>query len=1056
MQDGVVRVELVGTLTVTGDITEPLPGGRARSLLGMLAVRHGRFVPAATLADRLWPAEPPSLPLRNLAALVSRLRRSIGRDRVEGGPRAYRLVLDPWTTVDLSEAVALVGMAENELAQGRPGLALRNSGRGVALLDAGIALADEPDGLWVDGVRNEVATLLARARRCRWAAALTVGDHETALAESTRALAVDPLDEDAARATMRAHEARSAPADALAAYERLRRELTTRLGVDPSTESEQLYLRILRGTTGPAPAARTSSTAAPVGREREHAVLEQMWDDAVRGRGRLAVLRGEPGIGKSTLATEIGHRAERSGGVTVHVRCAEAERSLYLQPFAEVVRDLLVHGDPDDAGRLPPSDRAALATLVPELDRGRATADVSELRHRRTVDALAGLLHRVAEEHPLMIGIDDIENAGQSTIEVLHYLAGRLADSATLIVVTENDTEDHRATSTVEDVARIVDVGPLSREAVQTLLTRAGSRHDPEHFFTWTGGSPLLISELLRHPPPDGERLDAAPVPATLHDALVHRLESTTEDVRDLLAQASVLGRSFSVDDVAALTGIPIEVCAQRCERAQRAGLVGASQDGGEFRFASEILRRTVYAESPRPVRVSRHRRAAALHPDRPEAAAGHLTAAGDHLGAARAWLHAADVAHLVFAHVESERMLTHAVEQAELGADPVLAAQARLRRGAVRCDLARHDDARHDHEHALAVARELADEQLEARAVEALGWTALHARDALTAVDLAEQAGHLAESAAAAPGAQRSSILLLGRVRHWDGDYRGAERAYDDVLALGTGDALSATATAYRGALLQHLDRFDEARSTLERAVELSTSTGEFRTLLQSLFFCALSRGDMGDFAGALRALRRARRLIDEAGVDYYRAGIETTTSWLFQELGQIDRAREHAEQAVDLARRGGGALELEQELHALLALADCDLLDGREDDAGRRVDEAAPLLSLPLPYRPRAEMRLLQMQARWDLDPAERLLDHARRFRSAKYEALALARLGRPAEAFAAAGRTGSDLVVALVGPDAVRTGALDRIRAGLPPDLRSDFASRGKLVRPAPVPR
>jgi tetratricopeptide (TPR) repeat protein len=398
--------------------------------------------------------------------------------------------------------------------------------------------------------------------------------------------------------------------------------------------------------------------------------------------------------------------------------------------------------------------------------------------------------------------------------------------------------------------------------------------------------------------------------------------------------------------------------------------------------------------------------------------------------------------------------MLTRAVEQADLGGDRTQAAQVRLRRGAVRCDLNRHSDARDDHESALDLARALGDEGLEARALEGLGWTALYARDAMATVDLAERAGHLAESAAAAPGARRSSLLLLGRTRHWDGDYDGAARSYDEVLEVGPADTLAATATAYRGALLQHMDRFAEARAVLERAVVLCARTGEFRTLLQSLFFCALARGDVGDFAGALRSLGRARTLIDEAGVDYYRAGIETTTSWLWQELGEVGRAREHAGLAVELARRGGGALELEQELHALLALADCDLLDGKDDDAGAGVEAAAPLLAVSLPFRPRAEMRLIEMQARWEPERAEDLLAYARRFRSAKYEALALTHLGRDAEAAAAADRTGSDLVVASVGATSTRASARDRICAGLPAELRTAFVARGRLGTPSPV--
>ena len=82
-----------------------------------------------------------------------------------------------------------------------------------------------------------------------------------------------------------------------------------------------------------------------------------------------------------------------------------------------------------------------------------------------------------------------------------------------------------------------------------------------------------------------------------------------------------------------------------------------------------------------------------------------------------------------------------------------------------------------------------------------------------------------------------------------------------------------------------------------LARAAVLCRRTGEFRPLLQTLFFTALARGDSGDFAGALRALDSARRLIDAENLSFYRAGIETTTSWIWQELGQVERAREHAD---------------------------------------------------------------------------------------------------------------------------------------------------------------
>ena len=183
---------------------------------------------------------------------------------------------------------------------------------------------------------------------------------------------------------------------------------------------------------------------------------------------------------------------------------------------------------------------------------------------------------------------------------------------------------------------------------------------------------------------------------------------------------------------------------------------------------------------------------------------------------------------------------------------------------------------------------------------------------------------------------------------------------------------------------------------------------------------------------------------------MSFYRAGIETTTSWLWQELGDVGRAREHAEQAVELARRGGGALELEQELHALLALADCDLLLGRHDEAGARVEAAAPMLQRSLPFRPRAAMRSLEMRARFDRTWAEALFDHALEYSSPKHQVLALVHLGRSEAAARVAARTGSDLLVSRgPGSPTDRTAAHDRIARALPVESRASY------TRPAARP-
>jgi DNA-binding SARP family transcriptional activator/tetratricopeptide (TPR) repeat protein len=1057
-----LRFRLLGRFTVEGELAAPLPVGKARRLLAVLAERSGEFVAVGTLVEAIWDANPPERADRNIAALISRLRRALGRDRIDGSPSGYRLVPDA-VTVDLGEAIELVETAERELRYGNVALASTSAEQAARRLATEVALADERDDPWVAQLRRAVARWLRRARICWSAAALELGTPDVAVEAAGAALRADPLDEEAARTVMAAHQRAGRSGTALVTYRQLQLAMSEQLGSDPSPATQAVYVSILRAenprsTSRPATGSGTGGRDRLVGRGAELTRLGELWAGAVSGEPALALVTGEAGIGKSALVDRFADEPRRTGALVVSVGCFEAERSMYLQPLVHAVRTIARRSQPAEIRELAGSRLGTLAQLVPELTDMVGAVPYEragpELEHGRGLDALAGFFVRLSARRPVLLTVEDVHHAGQSTLEALHFLAGQWAGSRLMVVVTERTSEDEPLAGALRGVARSwLELGPLTMPDVATLVVRSGLDYDVARLYSWTGGSPLFVTELLRHPAPSSAPAAGGPmiVPGSLHEAVEERIAHAGEQTAELLAQGAVLGAGFSLDDVAALSGLGVEDCARRAGRALRAGLLVAR--GDSFRFANDIVRQVAYESAPEPVRVSRHRRAARLLEERPEAAARHHAAAGDWSAAAGAWLAAGHTAHLAFANTEATQLLGKAVDAARTAGDVRLLIEVLLRRGRAYTDLGRPDAARADHEAALELARDESDSELEARALEQLGWTALYARDAMHAVDFAEQATELAESAAAAPGALPSATLLLGRVRHWDGEYAGAEAAYNRVLAAEPDETTTALALAYRGALLQHQDRFAEARAVLARAAVLCRRTGEFRAMLQTLFFTGLARGDTGDFSGALRALENARRLIDAEKVGFYRAGIETTTSWILQEVGQVDRAREHAEHAVELAHRGGGALELEQELHALLAVADCDLLLGREESAGAAVAAAAPMLERSLPFRPRAAMRLLEMRSRWEPELAEELLDEARKYSSRKYEALALRTLDRPEEARAVAATTSSDLLMAQLGAPSERRAALDRISAALPGRLRTSFVATGRLTVPAP---
>ena len=1056
---GNVRVQVLGVLAVAVDGREVpahrLASRKGRTLLKLLLARRGAVVPAEVLVEALWGGRPPADPDANLATLVSRLRAVLGPDAIAGDRQGWRFVAGARVEVDLDEAERLAGEAEARLG-GEPALALAAAERALALGGRGPFLADEPDADWAMAARREAGRLAARARRLAWEAALAVGDPARALAHARAATAADPLDESAWRAVMRANAAAGEPAAALAAYERLRQTLASELGTDPSPESQTLHLAVLRGVPGteeteaatPAASGLVPSDPGFVGREVEFAELAAAWKEAVGGRPGVVLVLGEAGIGKTRLVGAVAELAGATGGLVVQARCYEAERSLFLQPVAEAVRAAALALPPGRVAAAAGDAAGTLAELVPDLRRlldlpgyERAPA---ELQRRRSFEAVAAFLRGLAAQQPLLLAVDDLHLAGASTLELLHFLLRRLHGDRMLVLAGVRAEEGAEALAALADAGPVLELGPLPAAAVAELARRFGVADLAGPVLERARGHTLFTVESLRAAAEGGR--DRAAVPASLRDAVQTRARRAGPEVETLLRAAVVVGAAFDLEVVAGLLDLPVEDAAARAERALAARLLVEDDTGAGYRFANDLVREVLYATSPRPTRVTRHRRLAGMLADRPEAAAGHAAAAGDWAAAARAWMAAAANAAGSYANRDAERLLGQAVAAAAQAGDPSLEASARLDRGRVLVALGDYPAAFADQERALELAVEHGQDRLEAAALEQLGWTAYYDRDHQAASALSPQARELAERAVAAPRAGPTALLLAARMRHAEGDLAGARAAFDAVL--GEPDPATQTAgLAYLGLLLEHGDRFAEARQVLDRSVEACRAAGLFRPMLTSCFAATLACANLGDLRGALERLAVLERILADVEDRFYHARAATAGSWLWRELGELGRARDLADRAAELL--GPATIGTHPGLHAQLALAECALVAGDDAGAAGLLERAGGQLDRPFGYRWRVELRHAELTSRLDPPAAEALLALARTYGSTKYQALALALLGRRPEAAGLVAATGSDYLLAQVAPPAQARAAVDRIAAGLPPELRPGFLERGRLA-------
>lgn len=1051
------EIRVLGPFTVLRDGVplhhQQIGSRKARALLKRLVVGRGQLVGIDSLAELLWPQQPPDQPERQIATLVSRLRAALGRDLVVRVGAGYRFAGGPDYPLDLERAERLTAEAEARLA-GESGLAYTAAGRAMELLTRGELLAGEPDADWLVPARAAAAGVLRRARRCGSAAALAVGELDAAVQLAEAAIAADPFDEPAYRTLMRAHHGRGETGPALAAYQRLRTALAEELGTDPAEPTRQLHRALLRGepaqTSEPARAgepalgggsaipdraARPDAEPGLVGREAELAWLQRAWSRAVAGAAGLALLIGEAGIGKTTLAAELVRLVEATGGSVARARCYEAERSLFLQPLADALRPAVV-GSPPELVRAATGPLAGrLAELVSEVTEVLGPAEhqpaAPEVERRRTFEAVAGFLRTFAAHRPLLLFLDDLHLAGSSTLELLHFLVRRAAGWRLLVLATVRVEECGEVVDVLGGLADRWELGPLAEPAVGELARRHGAAELTGQLMARTRGHCLSVVESLRAlaEQPAGR---SPAVPESLRAAVLERLRRAGSRAEEVLQAAATLGAGIDPPVVAAMLGESIEELGRRLAVAARARLV--TEAGTGYEFANDLIREIAYQSTPLPLRIARHRRAAELLAGRPEAVAHHAARAGDWPAAVAAYLRAAEAAVQRYATREAEQLLEQAIAAAVRAEDPAAVARARLARGRVREVLADYQGAYEDHSAVVELARSHGRADLELAALNQLGGDILVGmrRPTRECIPYLEAALALAVAAADVPGQVdilgRLAVIWTNRLR-FDraGGYAERAMALAGAGPDGTVRALALDAykslLAYRGevarlaAVLPPLHRslltyrpglrryqpaqlrvwaefesafpalaqgeWTAAAERIEAALGIARTTGYLAyepPMLAHLAWLERARGRYGE---ALRHGRRAVELAGQTGHPWWVALTGTIHGWTLTELGALD-------QAVACLRGGLVAAERDAtEAYLLRCLGHLSWALSRRGDpdrAVRLVERSEAMLGAVTGgvFLHGAHAGLATAAARLELggiEPAERLLAPIRR---------------------------------------------------------------------------
>jgi DNA-binding SARP family transcriptional activator len=602
---------VLGPLEVTDDAGAPVDvGGRQpRLVLAALVAAGGRPVSPDALIELLWPDRPPASAAGTLQTYVSRLRRALGH--VGDAPlvldqAGYHLDLAAHT-VDTQCFEELASAGSLELAAGRPAaarqmltdaLALWRGPALIDLVDAGSALAQAA------ALEEQRLTVLEE----RIDADLALGRHTHVVGELQLLVGQHPLREGLHARLALALYRSGRQAEALDVLTEVRGILREELGLDPSPELRDLELAILDHDPSlePPPIARAQldeDVRSPfVGRQRELETLLAA-HAAARSDAQFVVLEGDPGIGKTRLASELAAIVEDRGSLTVWARTNEIGTTRALWPWLDVVRAVIDRVD--DAPAVLAELLAGDARPLPR--RG----DVSQLEQ---FDAIAALLEQAGAETPLVVLLDDLQWCDPASLDLLRFLVTRLergvmtvATVRTLEVGRAGDVSDALGAIARRAGTRRLRMGGLTLadtgELLDALTPEPVSADRRVRIHARAEGNPFYTLELARLlDEPGGDEDD---VPATVRDVIRRRLGLLPDPTLEVLTVAAVIDRDVDVPLVARVAGIDLVECAERLDPAAEHRVLVGSHAAGKLRF-SHALVREVLLDGLTPLRRAR------------------------------------------------------------------------------------------------------------------------------------------------------------------------------------------------------------------------------------------------------------------------------------------------------------------------------------------------------------------------------------------------------------------------------------------------------------------
>jgi class 3 adenylate cyclase len=371
-----------------------------------------------------------------------------------------------------------------------------------------------------------------------------------------------------------------------------------------------------------------------VGRETEMDELRAGLEDSLSGRGRLLMLVGEPGIGKTRTSEELATYAALRSARVLWGKCYEGEGAPAYWPWVQLVRSYVFDRDPKELMSEMGPGAADIAEVVPEV-RERlpglpAPPQLEPEQARfRLFDSITTFLKNASQRQPHVLVLDDLHWADKPSLLLLQFMARELRGSRLLVLGTYRDVELRRAHPLSQTLAELTREGLSQRILLRGLTERDVARfieitagiQPPETLvqavYRETEGNPFFVNEIVRLLVTDG-RLEhpetvttwSVTIPQGVREVIGRRLDHLSEACNQVLTMGSVIGRDFGLRTLEQVSELSRDELLEVLEEAMRARVIAEVPNRVElYTFTHALIKETLYEELSTARRVRAHRR---------------------------------------------------------------------------------------------------------------------------------------------------------------------------------------------------------------------------------------------------------------------------------------------------------------------------------------------------------------------------------------------------------------------------------------------------------------